>query len=342
MLRFGMSFKSAGSLLKGAVRAWVQDSVPRLGAALSYYTVFAISPLFVILIFVASLWFNQEAVRVELFGQVSGLIGQRGAATLESALTASMPRDQGIVASVLAVSALLLTSTGLFMELQSALNTIFGVEAKPGAGIRGFLKNRLLSFAMVLAIGFLLLVLLVVSAMLSAVAKYVSALVPWLDVLWMILNLLVTLGVIAVLFALIFKVLPDVRIAWRDVWFGATVTALLFTAGKFLLGLYLGKNAAVSAYGAAGSVVLILLWVYYSAQILFFGAEVTQVYANRFGRRLEPKAHARWKVVTPPSALTHPPVPAEPRTDRKAELIEQLRREVDELRGVVARTRARV
>jgi len=247
MLRFGMSFKSAGSLLKGAVRAWVQDSVPRLGAALSYYTVFAISPLLVILIFVASLWFNQEAVRVELFGQVSGLIGQRGAATLESALTASMPRDQGIVASVLAASALLLTSTGLFMELQSALNTIFGVEAKPGAGIRAFLKNRLVSFVMVLSIGFLLLVLLVVSAMLSAVAKYVSALVPWLDVLWMILNLLVTLGVIAVLLRSSSKCCGCPHRLARCL-VRSHSQGILFLQGNSS-GPVLGKNAAVSAYG---------------------------------------------------------------------------------------------
>ena len=215
--------------------------------------------------------------------------------------------------------------------MQSDLNTIWGVEAKPGHGIWDFIKNRLLSFAIVVGIGFLLLVSLVVSAALSAAAKYFSALVPGLDVLWMIVNLAVSFGVITLLFAMIFKVLPDVRIAWREVWIGAAGTALLFTAGKFLLGLYLGKNATVSAYGAAGSLVLILLWVYYSAQILFFGAEFTQVYACRFGTRMEPKSHAQW-TVQPQTTVTPACAASESRrrhaiksTGRKRQLVAECR-----------------
>lgn len=334
--------KGTWVLLKEAVTAWINDSAPRLGASLSYYTIFAISPMFVIIVFIASLWFSQQAVRGELFGQLAQLVGDKGAVTLERALTASMPKDQGMLATLLAVSALLITSTGLFMELQRALNSIFGVEPKPGASVRTFIIGRLLSFAMIVAIGFLLLVMLVISALLSALGKYLSALVPGLDVLWQSVNTLVSFAVITVLFAIIFKVLPDVRIAWRDVWVGAVVTSILFSLGKFLLGLYLGKNAAVSAYGAAGSVVLILLWVYYSAQILFFGAEVTQVYANRFGQHLQPKPNAQWKVLTPPASVVQKQVPSDPpRPDRKTELLNELRQGVDELRAVVDDSRAK-
>jgi membrane protein len=345
-----MKLKPIWRLLKDTGSEWADDNAARLGAALSYYTIFAIPPLFVIVIFIASLWFDENAVRTELFGQVGGLVGQKGADAIQSALSASEPHKKGLVASLLAVVTLLITSTGLFIELQSALNRIWEVEAKPGQGIWGFIKNRLLSFAMIIGIGFLLLVSLVLSAALSAVSKYFSALVPGLDVLWTIVNLVVSFGVITVLFAMVFKVLPDVRIAWRDVWIGAALTALLFTAGKFLLGLYLGKNSAVSAYGAAGSVVLILLWVYYSAQILFFGAEFTQVYANQFGTHLEPKAHARWtreaaseKTAAAPSPdadrpghpARKPPIKS---SGRRKVLVRLLRDDVESLREVVQRT----
>jgi membrane protein len=337
------SLKAMFKLLKEAASEWVADKCPRLGAALSYYTIFAIPPLFIIVIFIASLVFDEKEVRNSLFGQVGGLVGEKGAASIQSALTASESHKQGMVASVLAVVTLLLTSTGLFIELQSALNTVWGVESKPGQGVWGFLKNRLLSFAMIVGIGFLLLVSLVVSAALSAVSKYFSALVPGLDVLWTIVNLFVSLGVITVLFAMMFKVLPDVKIAWRDVWVGAFLTAALFTAGKFFLGLYLGHNSAVSAYGAAGSIVLILLWVYYSAQILFFGAEFTQVYAYKYGRQLQPKAHARWAEPAAPAAAKaakrergeRKPIKS---SGRKGVLVSMLQDEVEELRTVVRQT----
>lgn len=301
-----MSWKAVWRLLKTAATAWMSDNAPRLGAALSFYTVFAISPLFVIAIYVASLWASQDSVRMELFGQLAALVGERGASTIENALVASFPKDQGVLATGLAISTLLVTSTGLFVELQGALNTVFGVESKSGSGIGSFVKDRLLSFAMIVGIGFLLLVSLIVSATLAAFGKYLTGLVPGMDVVWMIVNALISFGVITLLFAMIFKILPDVHIAWRDVWIGAAITALLFTGGKFLLGMYLGKNTAVSAYGAAGSLVLILLWVYYSAQILFFGAEITQAYANQFGAGLRPKAHARW---TPRAKMSSPKGP---------------------------------
>src|SRR6185437_13336798 len=201
---------------------------------------------------------------------------------------------KGLMASAIAIVTLIITATGLFIELQDALNTVWRVEVKPGRGVWGFVRDRLLSFAMVVGIGFLLLVSLLVSTALAAFSKYVNELMPGLGILPVVMGDVISFLVILVLFALIFKVLPDVKIAWRDVWVGGVVTSLLFTAGKFLLGWYLGRSTTVSAYGGAGSIVLILLWVYYSAQILFFGAEVTKVYANRFGTRLRPVSYARW------------------------------------------------
>jgi membrane protein len=237
---------------------------------------------------------------------------------------------------------LIITATGLFIELQDALNTIWRVEAKPGHGVLGFVRIRLLSFAMVVGIGFLLMVSLIVSAALAVATKYIGGFLPSVGIVSEIGSNLVSFAVIMVLFAMIFKVLPDVKIAWRDVWIGAAVTSLLFTAGKFLLGWYLGRSTTITAYGAAGSVVLILLWVYYSAQILFFGAEITKVYATRFGVRPQPSLHAQW-VSAPKEAprldleLARKPKSHEPHSARQARLLSELRDEVETLRGIVRR-----
>jgi len=278
-----------------------------------------------------------------LLDQVGGLIGKNGSKAIESALTASNPHTTGMVATILAIGTLILTATGLFIELQSDLNTIWHVEQKPKQGIWGFIKLRLLSFAMVVVIGFLLLVSLVVSAALAAVGKYFSGMMPGLKVLWEVLNILVSFGVITVLFAMIFKILPDIKLAWRDVWIGAGLTSLLFTIGKSLLGIYLGRNSAVTAYGTAGSLVLILLWVYYSGQILFIGAEFTKVFATRFGVLPEPKAHARWIVPKPAipqlaaaAAAGKPHAQLKPR-DPKELLLTQIREEVEGLKSIHAR-----
>jgi membrane protein len=286
--------KTGWSLLKQAVTRFIDDNAQRLGAALAYYTVLALPPLFVILFFIAGLWLDEKSVRTDVFNQVGGLIGQQGGQALQSIMATPQQQQKGFVASAIAIGALLITTTGLFLELQNALNTIWGVKEKAGQGILGFIKNRLLSFGMVVMIGFLLLVSMVVSTALAALNKYFAGMVPDLHIVWQIANIVVSFAVIAVLFAMIFKVLPDVKIAWRDVWVGAALTSLLFTIGKSALGIYLGKSTTASAYGAAGSLVIILLWVYYSAQILFFGAEFTQVYACRLGRRMEPVAHAEW------------------------------------------------
>lgn len=336
-------FKDAWELLKVSVREWTNDKAPSRGAALSFYTIFAMPPLFMIAIFMASLVFDPSSVRTEIFSEVGSLIGQKSAQAIEAAMTAQYETNKGLLASAIAVVTLLVTTTGLFIELQDALNSIWGVEPKPGHGIAGFVRMRLLSFAMVVGVGFLLLVSLIVSTALAVVSKYLNLLMPGVGVLSVIISGLVSFAVITVLFAMIFKVLPDVKIAWRDVWVGAVVTSLLFTAGKFLLGWYLGRSTTISAYGAAGSIVLILLWVYYSAQIVFFGAEITKAYANRFGAHLRPAAYARWaspaesgkQTVATANAEKLKPKTSEP--GRQNKLISELKAEIDSLRHQVRR-----
>lgn len=329
-----MKVKVLGKVVKSAAAHWAKDNAARLGAALSYYTLFAIPPLFVILIYVASLCLDEKTVRTGLFSQVGGLIGEKGADAIQSALSTSNPHGKGLVASVLALATLILTATGFFIELQGALNAIWKVEQKPGQGIMGFIKTRLMSFAVLVGIGFLLMVSLVASAALSAAASYFARHMPGLKVLGIVFSLLLAFAVITVLFGMIFKTLPDVQMAWRDVWMGAAFTAGLFTGGKFLLGLYLAHNSSVTAYGAAGSIVLILLWVYYSAQILFFGAELTKSYADCCGTKLIPKPHAQWVQCEKPEAMGAQKQ-EEPRSKRNAELLSELREEVDSLRSVV-------
>jgi membrane protein len=240
---------------------------------------------------VSSLWFGKEAAQHELFGQLQGLLGKDGSMAVEAIVTsaANQPRT-GWWATCLAMVTLSVAVTGVFVELQDALNTIWKIKRLPGHGIWQFVKDRLLSFAMVLGIAFLLLVSLVVSAGLSGLGQFTNS--PGSHWIWTVVNFTVSLGIITVLFAMILKVLPDARIAWRDVWLGGFITALLFNLGKFLLGFYLGRSSVTSAYGAAGSLVIILLWVYYSAQILFFGAELTRVYADHFGSHVKAAAGA--------------------------------------------------
>ncbi|MDB6064866.1 MAG: Ribonuclease [Pedosphaera sp.] len=282
------------SLIRTTAEAWLDDRAQKLGAALAFYTALSISPLFVIFFFIVSLWFDAASARAQIFAQINDLIGPQGGKALQAILENPHHQGTGLIASVSAFATLILTSTGLFLELQDDLNIIWGVEQKPGHALRGFIKHRVLSFTMVIGIGFLLLVSLLVSAALAALDKYFSELIPTAATLWQVVNICVSLGVVALLFALIFKVLPDVEVAWSDVWVGAAITAVLFTVGKHLLGLYLGRSTIASAYGAAGSVIVILLWVYYSAQILFFGAEFTRVYACRLGKRAEPAPYAQW------------------------------------------------
>ncbi|MAS33173.1 MAG: ribonuclease BN [Anaerolineaceae bacterium] len=278
-------------LLKATFDSWSHDKAPRLAAALAYYTAFSIAPLLVIVIAVAGLVLGQEAAEGQIVGQIRNEIGEDTAQVIETMLENSASTSSGIVATVLGIAAVALGAAGFFGQLQDALNTVWGVEPK-GGGVVAMIKQRFLSFTMVLGIGFLLLVSLVISAVLSSLHNFVGTLLPQAQLLTQLLNIALSLGIITLLFAMIYKVLPDVEIAWNDVWVGSFMTALLFTVGKYLLGLYLGNSGVASTYGVAGSFVVLLLWIYYSAQILLFGAELTQVYARRYGTRIRPADNA--------------------------------------------------
>ena len=269
-------------LLRATLSDWYEDRAQRIGAALAYYTIFALAPGLVIVMALAGLMLGPGAER-QIIGQIRELLGEQGATAIEATIQSARNETLGATGTALALVPLVFGLWGLFGELQDGLNTIWGVTPKPGRRIRDILKERFWSFTMVVGIGFVLLVSLVLSAWLAAVGTYVGSLLPapaaWLEAL----NFAISFVVITCSFALIFKLLPDVRIAWRDVWLGAAVTSLFFTVGKFLIGLYLGKSAVASAYGAAGSLVIIVVWVYYSAQILLFGAEFTKVWTKRRG-----------------------------------------------------------
>jgi membrane protein len=269
-------------MVKQAAVDWSDDNAPRLAAALAYYTIFSMAPLLLIAMSIAGLAFGAEAVQGRVVEQIDGLVGRTGAEAVQEMLKSARKPEAGLVATLTGLVTLLLGATGAFNELRSGLNTVWEVPPPPKKGILGMVKDRVGSFMMILVIGFLLLVSLAVSAGISAVSGVMGLAGPLLHAA----NLVVSLAVVAGLFAAIFKILPDTDVEWRDVWFGAGVTATLFVIGKFAIGLYLGKSSVASAHGAAGSLVVLLVWVYYAAQILFFGAELTQVYAARRGSRI--------------------------------------------------------
>ena len=285
--------RDAWSILKTTARQWIGDKCPQLGAALAYFTVFSLAPLVLLLLALFGLLFGSEHAREKITEQLQYLIDPNGIRVIQDiAASASKPRS-GILATVLGVVVGLFGASGVFGQLQDALNTIWGVKPKPGAGLWSFLRARFLSFAMVGGVCFLLLVSLTVESVLRSVSTYLQKMLPGGHILALTLFFIFDLAVVIFLFAMIFRYLPDVKIAcWRDVWMGASLTAVLFVIGKFILGLYLGSGSAGSAYGAASSLITLLLWIYYSAQILLFGAEFTQVYANTYGSQVEPEDHA--------------------------------------------------
>ncbi|PSB43252.1 ribonuclease BN [Cyanosarcina cf. burmensis CCALA 770] len=287
-----MRIKTIISLLRETFTEWNEDKASRLAAALAYYTVFSLAPMLIIAIAIAGAVFGEEAARGEIVTQIQGLVGRDGAQFIETAIEGASKPKAGTIASLISIAVLLFGASGLFAQLQDSLNTIWEVQPKPGRGLIGILRDRFLSFTMVLGVGFLLLVSLVLSAGLSGLVNFLGSLLPGIGALLQIANFVLSFAVTTLLFGLIYKVLPDVKIAWSDVWSGAIVTSLLFSIGRFALGLYLGNSSFGSTYGAAGSVVIILVWVYYAAQILFFGAEFTQVYARRYGSRIVPTKNA--------------------------------------------------
>ena len=281
-----MTLRGLGIVLRQAVAGWWNDNVPHLGAALSYYTLFALAPILIVAISIAGLAFGAEAVRGEIVGQIDGLVGHDGARAVQAMLEGASRPSSSIPATIIGLITFFLGATGAFLELQTALNTIWRVKPKVSRSWFGALvRQRLISFGLVVGVGFLLLTSLLVSAGLSALDRYMGNAYPAAAVLWQAVNVVVSLGVITLLFAMVYKVLPDVKLGWSDVWVGGLVTAGMFTAGKSLIGLYLGTSGVASTYGAAGSVVVLLVWVYYSAQIVLLGAEFTREYVKHFGGR---------------------------------------------------------
>jgi membrane protein len=270
-------------LLKQTISEFGDDKAPRLGAALAYYTIFSLAPLLLIVIAISGLAFGHDAAQNKIFEQLRGVLGPAAAASVQDMVANAAKPKSGTVATIIGIVTLIFGASGVFGQLKDALNTIWDVEPKAGGGMMILVKDRFLSFAMVLGVGFLLLVSLVIDTAITAIGTYAGDHLPGGEVLWHAAELVFSLCVITVLMGMIFRLLPDLKIEWRDVWLGATITALLFVIGKFALGIYFAKSAVGSSFGAAGSLVIILLWVYYSAQIVLFGAEFTQVYARTHG-----------------------------------------------------------
>ena len=279
-------------LVKSTAIEWSEDQAPMLGAALAFYSVLSIAPLLLIAVGVASVVFGEQAASGELADKLKKFVGEQGADALQAMLQNAHKPGAGPIAAVVGFATLLFAASGVFGQLQTAMNTIWEVQPKPGRGILGIVKDRFLSFAMVLGTGFLLLTSLILSTVVSATLNFVQNMAPGLKPLLALSDTLVSAVVVILLFALIFKLMPDAKVAWRDVWVGAGLTTVLFLIGKALIGLYLGRSSYGSAYGAAGSLVILLVWIYYSSQILFFGAEFTQVYANRYGSQIRPASNA--------------------------------------------------
>jgi len=294
MARHGSSFANSFGLLRQTFSEWLEDKAPQLGAALAYYTVFSLAPLILVLLAIVGLIFRNDPGGAwnKITEQMSYFLDKSAVEVVQNIAQKAAQPNKSLLATIIGILLALFGASGVFGQLQDALNTIWGVKVKPGGGIWGFLRSRFLSFAMVGGVCFLLLVSLTMEGVLKGFSHYVQAVLPGGIVIALAVYWIFDLAVVILLFAIIFKFLPDAKIQWRDVWIGAAMTAIFFAFGKWALGLYLGSGSAASAYGAASSLITLLLWVYYSSQILLFGAEFTQVYACRAGRGVAPDEHA--------------------------------------------------
>lgn len=283
------TFSNYFNIAKGAAISWSDHDAPKLSAALSYYTVFSLAPLLLVATGVVEILFDSAVARQTLFNQLSMLVGQSSVDAIQTIVIASQPEaKEGILQSIVGVAVLLFGASGVFVELRNSLNIIWGVKPKKESEILAFLRKRLISFAMVLSIGFLLLVSLIATSLVAALSKYLDGFLGAPGWVYQLATSVTSFGVTTLLFAMIFKILPDTRVEWRAVWAASVVTALLFNLGRLLIGLYLGKTATASAFGASAAVVLILVWAYYSSFILLYGAEFTKAYSDRFGLTKNP------------------------------------------------------
>lgn len=288
-----MNLPKIGQLLKETFKEWQADKASRIAAALAYYTVFSISPLLVIAVAIAGTIFGGQEAQAEITSRLTELVGQDAAKPILQGLNnMSQPKTIGF-ASLISIGVLILGASGIFAQLQDALNTVWKVKPQPGQGLLPFLRKRLSSFLMVLAIGLLLIVSLVLSAIIATLDRLQTDSIPGSAILWENLDFIASFGVLTFMFCLMFKYVPDVKIAWKDVFVGSIITTLLFLFGKFLLGVYINRGSLGSAYGAAGSLIIFLAWVYYTAQIILFGAEFTQVYARMYGSKIRARRHSQ-------------------------------------------------
>ena len=285
-------FATAWGLIKDTVMAFIDDNALSRGASIAFYTVISLAPVLVIVIAIAGLAFGEDAARGAVAAQLGGLMGQQSAEMLQTAIKSASGKSSGIIATLLGFATLIVTASGVFGEMQSSLNAIWKAELK-GSTVSQLVRARAASLGLVAALGFLLMVSLVISAGLSAVGDLLNADLPFGKLIVSVLNFVISFAMISALFAAIYKILPDKKLEWRDVGVGAVATAFLFTVGKSLIGLYIGSSAVASSYGAAGALIVVLLWIYYSAEIFLFGAEFTKIYAVRHG-----SAHGRAAALT--------------------------------------------
>lgn len=281
----GESMRAWLSLVSETFQEYFADGAPRLGAALAFYTIFSLPALLIVVIAVAGLSFGVEAAQNQIVAEIEGFIGHDSAVALQAIIESARTPESGVIATIVGLITLIIGATGVFGEIEDALNIVWNVPKTKGFSLLALIKSRFLSFSLILGTGFLLLISLVISAGLAAVGKYSSQLFPDMEIMLQVGNALISLAVITGLFAMIYKLLPKVKVAWKDVWVGAFLATVLFTLGKSLIALYIGKSDIASTYGAAGSLVVILIWVYFSAQVFLLGAEFTQVYSRRRGSR---------------------------------------------------------
>jgi membrane protein len=284
MFKIRLNFKDVREMIYETFDQFIDDKGFKMAAALSYYAAFSLGPLLMIVISIAGIFYGEEAARGEISKQITYLIGKDGAEMIQTIIKGASNKVTGIFAGIVSLIFLILGSIGVFLELQESLNIIWGVESRPGRGIWGFIKNRLVSFSMVIATGFLLMVSLIINSMIylfyNFLGEYFNTILPASEAI----NLITSFVVITLLFAMIFKYLPDVIISWRYVWFGAVITSFLYSIGKYFIGLYLGNSSYSSTYGAAASIVILFIWIYYSGIILYLGAEFTQIFRKRFSK----------------------------------------------------------
>ncbi|MEO8532398.1 MAG: YihY/virulence factor BrkB family protein [Flavobacterium sp.] len=286
-------FSKSWNLLKDTFLEFNDDNAIKLSAALSYYTIFALPPLLIIIITICGFFFGEEAVTGKLYGQINELVGNEAAIQIQEAIKNVKLSDSNIFVTIFGVVMLLIGASGVFAEIQSSINFIWGLRAKPNKGVKKFIQNRMMSFSMIVSVGFLMLVSLMLNATLDILSTRLKLYFPESTVyLFYVVNLFIVLASITLLFAIIFRTLPDGIIKWKDAFIGASCTAVLFMIGKFAIGFYLGSSTIASLYGAAGSVIIILVWVYYSAIILYFGAEFTKVYARSYGGKISPNEYS--------------------------------------------------